>query len=714
MTNPWLSVWPPLPPSIYIRRRSNERPFPLDDPRCRLFSRARHAVWHGVRALGLGQGDEVLVPAFHHGSEIEALIQAGVECRFYDITSNLEPDTAELDALVSPATKALYLIHYLGMAQDVRRWRQWCDARGLLLIEDAAQAWLACSDGLPVGSLGDLAVYCLYKTFGFPDGAALVSSSPAEDATPSDRRMSALGMRHVAWAVGRSGILAGAARRIWTAPGSTDGDGYSLGEVSPPSRALDLLISRGVDGSAAATRRAHYQLLAADLGEWVLPAFRDLPGESSPFAFPMVTSQKRELLDRLRANGIDALDMWSVPHPGLPEGFPQAAELRRTVVGLPVHQQLRRSDVDRISRVARGASAAPEELTIERLDSLESIRDEWTRLADGGDNIFATWEWNSIWWRHQGRGRTLFTHACRDRSGALVAILPLYVSVERPLRLVRFLGHGDSDHHAPICSPADRGRAARALRKALRSENVDLFVGETVPAADGWAAFLGGRTLRSYGSPVLSLRGEAWDDILARTSHNTRGQIRRRERKLTREHDVRFRFPDDRERLDADLDTLFALHSERWGGRHTRFGGESQPLHREFAHVAFDRGWLRLWLLEVDGSSVAAWYGFRFGGAEYYYQAGRDRAWDRYSVGFVLLVHSIRAALEDGAREYRFLEGEESYKYRFTDRDPGLETIGLACSVLGDAALATISVVPPLATAGRHLVARVPGRRDSS
>ena len=191
----------------------------------------------------------MLVPAFHHGAEIEALIQAGVECRFYDATSNLEPDPAELDALVSPATKALYVIHYLGIAQDVERWRRWCDARGLLLLEDAAQAWLASSDGLPVGTLGDLSIFCFYKTFGFPDGAALVSSSPAEDATPVDRRLSAIGMRHAAWAVGRSGILAGAARRIWTAEGSTDDDEFSLGEPSPPSRALDLLIVEGSIGA---------------------------------------------------------------------------------------------------------------------------------------------------------------------------------------------------------------------------------------------------------------------------------------------------------------------------------------------------------------------------------------------------------------------------------------------------------------------------------
>ena len=466
--------------------------------------------------------------------------------------------------------------------------------------------------------------------------------------------------------------------------------------------------------SAAAARRAHYELLLADLGDLALPALRDLPAGASPFAFPLVTARKAELLGRLRANGIDALDFWPIPHSSLPSGFPQAAELRRSIVGLPVHQELRRSDLERIVRTVRGRTNRRSELRIERLSSLESVREEWSRLAERTDNIFATWEWNSIWWRHQGGDRPLFAHGCRDSNGTLVAILPLYVSVNRPLRLVRFIGHGDADHLRPIYGQGGRGVAARALRSALREGGVDLFVGENVPATEGWAALLGGKVLRRTGGPVLRFRGESWEGVLARVSHNTRGQVRRRERKLKREHDVHFRLADDRERLDDDLDTLFALHRARWRDSPTDFSERGQTLHREFAHAAFDRGWVRLWFLEVDGSAVAAWYGFRFGAPSLYYQAGRDPAWDRYSVGFVLLVHTMRAALEDGAHEYRFLEGDEKYKYRFTDDDPGLESIGVARGPLGDAALAMISRAPPLARAGRYALERLPSAHAES
>src|SRR5207302_693016 len=157
-------------------------------------------------------------------------------------------------------------------------------------------------------------------------------------------------------------------------------------------------------------------------------------------------------------------------------------------------------------------------------------------------------------------------------------------------------------------------------------------------------------------------------------------------------------------------DVLFALH------RASRPSGSSfarpavEAFHRDFAPLALERGWLRLWFLEVDGTQAGGWYGFRFEGAECYYQLGRDPAFDRLSIGFVLLSHTIRSALEDGQREYRFLRGGESYKYRFADSDPGLETIGLARGARGAAALSAASAARAVRRAVRARRARGRGR----
>jgi dTDP-4-amino-4,6-dideoxygalactose transaminase len=152
-----LNVWVPLSPSSWVRPRLERLPFPFAEPRCRLYPRSRHALWHGLRALGLGPGDEVLAPAYHAGPDIEAMRRVGASCRFYDAGEDLRPDSGELDSLASASTRCLYLIHYNGFPQDAGRWRRWCDERGLVLVEDAAQSWLARAGSHPVGSLGDLA-----------------------------------------------------------------------------------------------------------------------------------------------------------------------------------------------------------------------------------------------------------------------------------------------------------------------------------------------------------------------------------------------------------------------------------------------------------------------------------------------------------------------------------------------------------------------------
>src|SRR3954453_10686167 len=96
------------------------------------------------------------------------------------------------------------------------------------------------------------------------------------------------------------------------------------------------------------------------------------------------------------------------------------------------------------------------DLTLEPLPGLQAAREEWTALAERAGNIFATWEWADAWWRVYGEDRPLHLVACRDAGGRLVALLPLYLSRPRPLRTLRFLGHGPADQLGPVCAPEDR------------------------------------------------------------------------------------------------------------------------------------------------------------------------------------------------------------------------------------------------------------------
>ena len=279
------------------------------------------------------------------------------------------------------------------------------------------------------------------------------------------------------------------------------------------------------------------------------------------------------------------------------------------------------------------------------------------------------------WWRSVRRARAPLLGASSGRNGELVAILPLHVWRRRGLPVLRFAGHGPSDQLGPVCAPLTDPDVADAVGSAVSAIPYRRFVllAELVPSDHRFGQLVGGRTLYTDESPLLRFDEESWDEFLRRRGANFRQQVRRFPRKLAAVGEVSFRLSSDSSTLDRDLDTLFALHRRRWQGAETPFL-RMAGFHREMAARALERGWLRLWMLEVGGRPVAALYGFRFGGVESAYQGGRDPALARYPLGFILISHAVREALGDGMREYHLLRGGEQYKARFANTDRNLET----------------------------------------
>jgi CelD/BcsL family acetyltransferase involved in cellulose biosynthesis len=649
----------PRPSSLaYLRPAASELPFPLAEPGCQLLPDAGQALLRGLRVLGLRDGDEVLVPAWHHRPMVEMLAGVALVPRFHDVGPRLEPDPDDLEALLGPRVRALWLVHHLGFPQDASSWLAWCRSRELLLVEDATHALLATIGDRPVGSFGDLSGFSLQAALGLP-GAALHLPEPTADQAPAD-----------------------------------------------PARRQAFLLRRLAGGDPRARRRANYRTLLAELAGQVPAPFDRLDEGAAPFVLPVESHDQPALLRRLERGGIDGLDFRAWLSPGAPvDRFPNAGRLAARTAGLPVHQELRPRDLTRIVAAARSGPRPPAELSLDVAHELPPLRELWTKLAERSRNLFATWEWASTWWRHYGRDRPLRVTVVR-RAGEPVGLLPLYQWRSGPLKVLRFLGHGPADELGPIGHPDDGVLLARALRRSLHRLDADLLLAEQLPRGQDWGALLGGRRLAEESSPVVRFGAGGWEAYLSARSANFREQVRRRARKLAREHRVGYRLSDGSRRLDRDLDTLLRLHAARWATDPTNFLAD-EAFHRAFLPVAAEQGWLRLWFLEVDGEAVAVLYGLRFAGTESYYQAGRDPAWNSYRVGFVLLAHAIRQAATDGVTEYRLLRGGEDYKQRFAVADPGLETVAVARGPLAGAALPALaaarSAPGPLGAAVRRV-----------
>ena len=324
------------------------------------------------------------------------------------------------------------------------------------------------------------------------------------------------------------------------------------------------------------------------------------------------------------------------------------------------------------------------------------VADDWDRLAPVTANPFSTRAWAEAWWEAYGAGRPLHVIRVRAADGRVVALLPLYRSGRGPVRLLRFVGHGAADQLGPLCAPEDRPAAAAALQQVARGPRT-LLLAERLAGAEWQGAGIGA-VVREEATPHLAIDGQDWDGWLATKSKNFRDHARRMERRFAKAHDLRFRLADDPDRLQADLDTLFDLHDQRWAseGGSDAFDPDRRALHSALARRALAEGWLRLWICEVDGAPGAAWYGFRYAQREWYYQLGRDPAWDRFKIGFVLLVHTIREAFADGMTTYHFGLGPEPYKERFASADPGLATVVAGRPVAVRAAQAAVTGIQRL------------------
>jgi CelD/BcsL family acetyltransferase involved in cellulose biosynthesis len=320
--------------------------------------------------------------------------------------------------------------------------------------------------------------------------------------------------------------------------------------------------------------------------------------------------------------------------------------------------------------------------------ALRSYESEWRELADRRGNAFITPEWFWAWLDSYGESTELAVLAARRPDGSLLGLMPLVVATTGRPRTLRFAGAAHADHLHPVCLREDEEPVASAAAAAM-SEVGSRWTAAVLDNVDAgarwWQALarapvvVGVVAYRDTVLPAIDLGADGWESYLATRSRNFRDQARRYPRRLERKHHVSYRRTTDESELDRDMATFFRLHHARWHAR----GGSALASQRarsfqlDFARSALRRGWLRLWLLEVDGTAVAAWYGWRLGDRYAYYQAGFDPSWEDLSVGFVLMVHTVRSAIEEGASQYDMLLGDESYKARFANTREPVETVTL-------------------------------------
>jgi dTDP-4-amino-4,6-dideoxygalactose transaminase len=298
------------------------------------------AITIALRAMGIGRGDEVIVPSFTFYATAEAVVTAGATPVFCDVdaaTRNVTPEA--VTAVLTPRVKAIVAVDLFGSPAPVPALRK----LGLPVLEDAAQAAGASLDGLRAGALGDVATFSFYpsKNLGcFGDGGAIATDD--DDVAELARTLRFHGSR----------------------------DKKTFVEVGYNSRLDELqaavlrILLPELDRWSAGRRAAAAAYLSAGLAEYVtLPA---TPSGSEPaWHLYVVTHRDADaLVAGLLERGVQARGYYRTPvhrQPAMAQyavGAPSLAatdDLARTNIALPMGPTL---SADQTSEVVAAIAAA--------------------------------------------------------------------------------------------------------------------------------------------------------------------------------------------------------------------------------------------------------------------------------------------------------------------------------------------------------------------
>ena len=135
-----------------------------------------------LRALGIGPGDEVIVPNYTFVATANAVLLVGARPVLVDVEPDyfcIDPNL--LEGAITPDTRAVIGVHLFGQPADLGRLQELCKRRGVYLIEDAAQSLGAKFNGRPVGSFGDSAALSFFPSKNITTGEGGASTFQSQE-----------------------------------------------------------------------------------------------------------------------------------------------------------------------------------------------------------------------------------------------------------------------------------------------------------------------------------------------------------------------------------------------------------------------------------------------------------------------------------------------------------------------------------------------------
>ncbi len=299
------------------------------------------ALHMSLRAAGIGEGDEVIVPAHTFVATCSAVVNVGASPVLVDVGKDFDIDCDKIEAAVTPRTKAMIPVHLSGWMADMPRVMEIADKHGLIVVEDACQSLGAAMNGKMAGAWGLTGCWSFYPfkiLGGYGDGGAITTNDP-------DVAMFAARMRYN----GEDRLT-----------GEYHGHGFTCLLDNLQAAFLDVKLRHLPEWIVRRKQIARrYQAGLADIAGLLLPHYEDPRRDHVYQNYTVRAKQGNDFSEYLKANGVEVLTQFRKPyyrHEALKledRGFPETEALSREVCSLPMNVEILDEDVDYVISVVR-------------------------------------------------------------------------------------------------------------------------------------------------------------------------------------------------------------------------------------------------------------------------------------------------------------------------------------------------------------------------
>lgn len=299
------------------------------------------ALHLSLRAAGVGPGDEVIVPAHTFVATCSAVVNVGAVPVLVDVAKDFNVDVGEIEAAITPKTRAIIPVHLSGWMADMVRVMEIAEAHKLAVVEDACQSLGSSINGRQAGSWGLTGCWSFYPfkiLGGYGDGGALTTNDP--EVARFVRRMRYNGEDR--------------------ATGEYHGHGFTCLLDNLQAAFLDVKLRRLPAWIKIRQALAEkYRKALSDLPDLLLPHY-DKPGFDHVYQnYTVRSKQGSEFSDFLKANGVEVLTQFRKPyyrHEALElkdGGYPETEALSREVCSLPMNVEISSEESDYVISVVR-------------------------------------------------------------------------------------------------------------------------------------------------------------------------------------------------------------------------------------------------------------------------------------------------------------------------------------------------------------------------